>query len=97
MMPGVCHAREREEVLPLHGLGWLGEDVAEGDVEAERACVHLAGDHRLHTEAQAVVDHAVALDGRMMAIGFDDEREEVAEVDTADAFELASERVARSR
>ena len=66
----------------------LGENVAEADVESEGRRVHLPRKQGLDPKPKAVIDHPVAFDGRMVAIGLDDEREKVAEVDTAGTLKL---------
>ena len=73
------------------GLFWE-EGFAEP--EATREC--LAREHRLHAETKSTVDHPVAFDRGMVAIGLDYEREEVAEVDAAGALKVREQALARA-
>ena len=93
-MPGTLHAHESEEVAPVDHLRWLRQYVAEAHVQPERHAVRFPRELPLHAEAQALVDHAVAFDRGMLAIGLNLEGQEVPEVEASRAPQLSEEAIA---
>jgi len=77
-----CDAGESKDVLGDHDRGLTKDWIAEGDVDAEGLAVDFPRELALGAEAKPVVRHAVVLDLRVVFVGTDLEREEIAKVAT---------------